>query len=145
MPKPIMPRTGGAPTLPAPPVTQRPAVATVALTGDLAGRERTFVFYRPSEFSSSIQYVWRDDVAGDATATPSEGWTGPCTMDGVTTNGSPAAAGSDQAVFLAWGEPTATAGKAGCAARRSPGRTPAASPAVAASAGATTTLSKSGS
>ncbi|MCB9581976.1 MAG: hypothetical protein H6717_33390 [Polyangiaceae bacterium] len=111
MPKPIMPRTGGAPTLPAPPVTQRPAVATVALTGDLAGRERTFVFYRPSEFSSSIQYVWRDDVAGDATATPSEGWTGPCTMDGVTTNGSPAAAGSDQAVFLAWGEPTATAGE----------------------------------
>lgn len=112
LPEPVMPRSAtGTISMPNPPPGTRPAVATVALTGDeLAGRERTFVFYRQSATSTALEFAWRDDVAGGDSSEPSEGWQGPCSLPGAVTNGSPTAAGSDQALFVAWGEPTSTSG-----------------------------------
>jgi hypothetical protein len=112
MPEPVMPRSAsGMTSMPNPPPNTRPAVATVALTGDHAGRERTFVFYRPSATSTALEFAWRDDVAGGESSELSDGWMGPCSLPGAVTNGSPAAAGSDQSLFVAWGEPTSTPGE----------------------------------
>lgn len=112
LPEPVMPRSDtGTISMPNPPPSTRPAVATVALTGEHAGRERTFVFYRPSATSTALEFAWRDDVAGGESSELSEGWMGPCALPGAVTNGSPTAAGSDQTLFVAWGEPSSTPGE----------------------------------
>ena len=90
--------------------TERPAVASLVLPD---GRERTYLFFRQGNDSSDrgLYYSWRNEVPGGRFADTGEaGFVGPCRLGDAETLYSPAAAGRDGVLYVAWSQPTAEEG-----------------------------------
>ncbi len=106
----VIPAVGSSPTMLNPSPDYALGMAQLDLTGSSAGRQRTFVFFRDAVTPATIQYVWRDDVAGGAAATLGAGWVGPCSIAGTSAVTGLSAASSPDAIFLAYTESTSTPG-----------------------------------
>jgi hypothetical protein len=106
----VIPAVGSSPTMLNPSSDHALGMAQLDLTGASAGRQRTFVFFRGATTPATVQYVWRDDVAGGSAAALGTGWVGPCSIAGTAAVSGLSAASSPDAVFLAYTESTGTAG-----------------------------------
>ncbi len=81
----------------------RPAVASIELAD---GRERTYIFYRRTDFDDRLYYVWRNEVAGGLFADESDTpFQGPCPLAEARSRESPTAVGSGAQLFVAWAAP----------------------------------------